>query len=137
MCAGKAVHPWSAKLVTSPKTNSPRIWMADAEEAPAGAPAADDAAGSNGKVPQSLRPGGKKRKVALYIAFVGAGYSVSDPPFWPGTYSLLPVHSASRAAHVCHNQGHMPCSTCMHSIVLTDPAHSHPSSMCSLLPEQC
>lgn len=37
---------------------------------------APEAAGA-GRVPQSQRPGGKKRKVALYVAFVGAGYSVS------------------------------------------------------------
>ena len=56
--------------------------MTDAEEDPAAAPLAADPAGTNGKVPQSLRPGGKKRKVALYIAFVGAGYSVRHLPFW-------------------------------------------------------
>ena len=31
----------------------------------------------NGKLPQSQRPGGKKRMVAMFVAFVGAGYSVS------------------------------------------------------------
>ena len=31
----------------------------------------------NGKLPQSQRPGGKKRMVAVFVAFVGAGYSVS------------------------------------------------------------
>lgn len=37
------------------------------------------------KVPQSQRPGGKKRKVALFVAFVGAGYSVRNPTAsWEG-----------------------------------------------------
>lgn len=31
----------------------------------------------DGKLPQSQRPGGKKRMVAVFVAFVGAGYSVS------------------------------------------------------------
>ena len=31
----------------------------------------------SGKLPQSQRPGGKKRMVAAFVAFVGAGYSVS------------------------------------------------------------
>ena len=33
----------------------------------------------SGKLPQSQRPGGKKRMVAVFVAFVGAGYSVSNP----------------------------------------------------------
>ncbi len=48
---------------------------AGATDAPQDAPQAASA----GRVPQSQRPGGKKRKVALYVAFVGAGYSVSAP----------------------------------------------------------
>ena len=34
------------------------------------------AASDTGKLPQSQRPGGKKRMVAAFVAFVGAGYSV-------------------------------------------------------------
>ena len=46
------------------------------------APEADDDEGNDvkpvsGKLPQSQRPGGKKRMVAAFVAFVGAGYSVS------------------------------------------------------------
>ena len=43
------------------------------------ADAADDGkkAIGSGKLPQSQRPGGKKRMVAAFVAFVGAGYSVS------------------------------------------------------------
>jgi hypothetical protein len=37
-----------------------------------------DALDDEKRVPQSQRPGGKKRKVALFVAFVGVGYSVSD-----------------------------------------------------------
>lgn len=51
---------------------------ADMAERKPEADAADDikAASDSGKLPQSQRPGGKKRMVAAFVAFVGAGYSV-------------------------------------------------------------
>lgn len=55
--------------------------MADAEKPSEQPLMGSDAAATDGKLPQSQRPGGKKRKVALYVAFVGAGYSVGQTPF--------------------------------------------------------
>ena len=52
------------------------LHMADCKPKADAADAAAIACG-DGKVPQSQRPGGKKRMVAVFVAFVGAGYSVS------------------------------------------------------------
>ena len=73
--------------------------MGDTEEAHVVAVMAEADEGTNDpKVPQSQRPGGKKRKVALCVAFVGAGYSV-NVIYGPCCLALLPSHSSDSFSH--------------------------------------
>lgn len=65
------------------------------------------------RIPQSQRPGGKKRKVALFVAFVGAGYSVSWQPLQrnPQGISNIKQKSFKPSVHVQGMQHNPGCNT--------------------------
>lgn len=77
--------------------------MNDSDEQGQATPSTVEPDKAAAKVPQSQREGGKKRKVAVFIAFVGAGYSVCS------LINAMQVYSTGHGLSALFSTNQMAC----------------------------